>query len=97
MHKIILGTRESPLALAQTQIIAKQLSPFAQIEIKTITTKGDQNLNIHYKNSHISLKGFFTKELELALLEKKIDIAIHSAKDLPAIFHDNVIIAGFSK
>ncbi len=61
-NNIILGTRKSPLALAQTEIVSKKLKEAfcdINIEIKTITTYGDKNLNINYKNSNLSLKRGF--------------------------------------
>lgn len=74
-----LGTRGSSLALAQARQIAE---PLQNIEIVTIQTSGDR-----YKGRRLAEaggKGLFVKEIEEALLAKKIDLAVHSLKDLPA-------------
>jgi hydroxymethylbilane synthase len=71
------------LSLAQTQTVAielKKLYPDLVINIKPIATKGD---NLEARPLSLGLKGLFVKEIELALLTGQIDLAIHSAKDLP--------------
>ena len=83
-RNLILGTRGSALALAQTQIVRALIHrayPSLTIEIKIIKTSGDKKTRAPLAQSGI--KGLFTKELEQALLLKKIDLAIHSLKDLP--------------
>ncbi|MBS3819060.1 hydroxymethylbilane synthase [bacterium] len=82
--KIVLGTRGSQLALRQSEIVISQLkhtSPQLQIELKVIKTTGDKNITSPM--SHMDDKGLFVKEIEKALLEKKVDLAVHSLKDLP--------------
>lgn len=82
--KIKIGTRKSKLALAQTEMfIAKLKSVCNDIEIETvhISTKGDKVLDKSL--SSIGGKGVFISELESALLSGEIDLAVHSAKDLP--------------
>ena len=77
MNKLIIGSRASKLAIAQTIIVKEKLEKLnnnIKIEIKEINTSGDKNLNIIPE----SLKGAFTKEIEEALLNRKIDIAVHS-------------------
>lgn len=85
MKQIIkIGTRGSRLALYQANKVKDQLQsaiPELHIEIKIIHTKGDKILDVAL--SKIGDKGLFTKELEIAILNKDIDIAIHSLKDLP--------------
>ena len=87
MDKIRLGTRGSPLALAQARevrqalIEAHGLSPGA-VEVVTITTTGDRIPDRPLAD--IGGKGLFTKEIEEALLNGSIDIAVHSMKDMPA-------------
>lgn len=81
---IIIGTRSSELALWQTNWVAEELRklhPHFSIEIVKIKTTGDKILDSPL--SKIGDKGLFTKELEHALLEKKIDLAVHSLKDVP--------------
>ncbi|QCI16269.1 hydroxymethylbilane synthase [Buchnera aphidicola] len=79
-----IATRKSPLALEQTKYVQKKilsLYPNLNIKLVPIVTHGDNILNKSL--SKIGGKGLFIKELELALLENKADIAIHSMKDLP--------------
>ena len=86
--KIIIGSRGSKLALIYAEIaknkIFKVKSDFKieNIDIKTITTKGDQVQNIRL--SDIGGKGLFAKKIEEELLQKKIDIAVHALKDMPS-------------
>lgn len=85
MRKIIVGSRKSRLALTQTNWVIQQLEqkfPHLTFALETMTTKGDRILNVTL--SKVGGKGLFVKEIENALLEKKIDLAVHSMKDLPA-------------
>lgn len=80
--RIILGSRGSELALWQAEFIMKELKKVGhKSELKIIKTKGD--LQPENRFSELEGQGFFTKEIEGALLEKKIDLAVHSYKDLP--------------
>jgi hydroxymethylbilane synthase len=85
--KIIrIGTRGSPLALAQSGIIQNQLAqawPDHTFELVSITTSGDL-LQTDSAKPSTSTKAIFTKEIEEALLNGRIDLAVHSAKDLAA-------------
>ena len=88
VKKIIIGSRGSKLALlyaqkAKDQIIEKTNLSKNDIEIKSITTKGDQVKNT--KLSDIGGKGLFSTEIEKELENKNIDIAVHALKDMPAI------------
>lgn len=86
MTKLILGTRGSDLALAQTRIVAEKLrAAHSGIEVETriIKTTGDRRLDVSLSAPGSLEKGLFTKELEEALLGREIDVAIHSLKDLP--------------
>ncbi len=83
-NMIKIGTRGSQLALYQANLTKKLLLdkfPEATVEIVIIKTKGDKILDVAL--SKIGDKGLFTKELETALLENEVDIAVHSLKDLP--------------
>ncbi len=83
-NTIKIGTRGSQLALYQANLTKKLLLdkfPEATVEIVIIKTKGDKILDVAL--SKIGDKGLFTKELETALLENEVDIAVHSLKDLP--------------
>src|SRR5215468_6502259 len=82
--KIILGTRGSELARAQTRLVEKAIRsahPNVAIETKIIVTRGD---NIKVVGLHAGRKGVFTAEIERALLAGEVDVAVHSAKDLPS-------------
>lgn len=95
--KIRIGTRTSRLALAQVAEIHLLLAnhfPNIQIEIFPINTSGDKIID--QSLTEIGGKGLFIKELEEALLQNKIDIAVHSAKDIPPIINDQTIIGAFS-
>jgi hydroxymethylbilane synthase len=80
---LVIGTRASALALRQADIVSKALKTIDQsltVEIRTITTRGDVNLNPIPVDT--VGKGWFTKEIEQDLLDKKIDLAVHSLKDM---------------
>jgi hydroxymethylbilane synthase len=81
--KIVLGTRGSQLARVQTELVIERLKhskPNLEIESKIITTHGDERMT----DPRAGRKGLFTGELERALLSAEIDVAVHSAKDLPS-------------
>src|ERR1022692_288396 len=84
-RKIVLGTRGSELARAQTTAVANGLRahwPGLRIEIKIIRTSGDEGKKP--VDLHAGRKGLFTAEIERALLAGDVDLAVHSAKDLPS-------------
>ncbi len=84
MKEIIIGTRGSKLALYQAKETKKLMEnkfPEHRFVIEIIHTKGDKILDVAL--SKIGGKGLFTKEIEQALTDKKIDLAVHSMKDLP--------------
>ena len=91
---IKIGTRKSQLAQIQTQIVVEKIQklvPDARIEICTIMTEGDRRLNQSLNS--FGGKGVFTKELEKALLEGEIHMAVHSAKDMPMEFEEGLCLA----
>ena len=100
-HKIIrIGTRGSPLALKQATEVRDQLIEAHSLKIKNfeiviIKTTGDRIVDRPL--SSLGGKGLFTKEIEEALAEKKIDIAVHSMKDMPTKQPDNLVIDCFLK
>lgn len=87
MDRILhIGTRASPLALAQTEIVRAALAaahdwPLDYLQIKEIVTRGDKNLSVPL--AEIGGKGLFTEELDEGLRACDIDFAVHSLKDLP--------------
>ena len=93
MKTIRIGTRGSALALAQTEWVKRALEqryPELRVDIVRIKTSGDRFLT-----SPIPAigKGIFVKEIEEALLENKIDLAVHSMKDLPTSSTAGLVIA----
>jgi len=93
MTKIRIGTRKSPLALAQAEEVSlrlKQKWPELTIEFVKITTSGDRFQDRPLAD--IGGKGLFTKEIEEALLEGAIDIAVHSMKDMPTALPEHLTI-----
>lgn len=95
---IKIGTRKSKLALAQTTMVVNEIKkyfPSINIEVVHFTTKGDKVLNKPLIN--IGGKGVFVTEIEDALLNKEIDLAVHSAKDLPLKLQDNLTISAVLK
>mgnify|MGYP002774105308 FL=1 len=95
---IKIGTRKSKLALAQTNMVVNEIKkyfPSINIEVVHFTTKGDKVLNKPLIN--IGGKGVFVTEIEDALINKEIDLAVHSAKDLPLKLQDNLTISSVLK
>lgn len=93
--RLIIGSRGSKLALWQAGLVRDglvRLNPGLEIQIDVIKTTGDVKPD---PLSVIGGKGVFTKELEDALLDKRIDIAVHSLKDLPTIIPDGLLISAF--
>ena len=85
MQHITIATRESALALWQANFVRARLleaHPELEVNLLGMTTKGDQWLNAPLHE--IGGKGLFIKELEIAMLEGRADLAVHSVKDLPA-------------
>ena len=94
----VIGTRGSPLALVQAQEARDRLAAalgldMAGVEIRTFRTTGD--LIQDRPLADAGGKGLFTKELDAALLAGVIDLAAHSAKDLPTVLPDGLAIAGY--
>ncbi|MBA2613210.1 MAG: hydroxymethylbilane synthase [Bacteroidetes bacterium] len=97
-RKIIIGTRGSELALWQANYTKNLLEEKGnEVEIKIIATAGDHSQQYDTSFDKLEGKGFFTKELEEALLKKEIDLAVHSHKDLPTESPNGLMIAGVSK
>lgn len=92
-EKIVLGTRGSALARAQTYLVEKAIHasrPELRIEMKIIATKGDSAKVVDVRAGR---KGLFTAEIERALLAGDVDLAVHSAKDLPSEINRGAEIA----
>jgi hydroxymethylbilane synthase len=90
---IKIGTRASKLALWQAEWVTSALNgkfPGQPVELVTIKTKGDKILDVPL--AKVGGKGLFVKEIEQALLDHRIDIAVHSLKDMPAEIPDGLCI-----
>jgi hydroxymethylbilane synthase len=98
---IIICTRGSALALAQSNMIAaecRRIFPQLQFELKIIKTTGDKLQKASMAKTDPALpKGLFTKELEVALVKGQADIAVHSLKDLPTDLPVGLILAATPK
>jgi len=102
MRKIIVGSRQSMLALTQTNQtidLLKQLCARDNLdytfEVKPIVTRGDRILDVTL--SKVGGKGLFVKEIEEALLNGEIDLAIHSMKDMPFELPEGLVIGAIPK
>lgn len=96
--KIVVGTRGSKLALAQTNWVIDKLKekyPKVNFEIKIIKTKGDLIQNVSLDK--IGDKGLFVKEIEQQLIDNKIDMAVHSMKDMPSLLPEGLKFASIPK
>ena len=96
--EVIIGTRGSRLAVTQANIVASELQcahPTIQIEIRKIVTEGDRNRNISIDEAGNT--GVFVKALEEALADGRIDIAVHSLKDMPTLLPVSMCLAAVTK
>ena len=100
MRTVTVGTRGSTLALAQTRWVVARLKeewPDTDFRIQTITTKGDKDRQALGQLAQKGDKGFWVKEIEDALLQSRIDIAVHSLKDLPTEQPEGLEVASIPK
>jgi len=96
MNVLKVGSRGSALALRQTGMVIEEitrLNPGVECRVEIIKTTGDRILDVPLAN--IGDKGLFVKEIEAALLSGEIDLAVHSAKDLPTEMDERLAIAAF--
>ena len=97
-RKFIIGSRGSELALWQTHFVKATLKkhfPELNLEVKIIKTTGDKLLDVAL--AKIGDKGLFTKQIETALLNREIDLAVHSLKDLQTVQPTGLCIGAVSK
>ena len=96
MTTVRIGTRESRLAVIQTELVAKHLESLGiGYELVTMKTTGDKILNKTLDK--IGGKGLFVKELDQALLDGRTDISVHSLKDLPMEVPEELPVIAFSR
>lgn len=97
-RKIIVGSRDSKLAVIQSELIMAQIAkahPELELELLTMKTTGDLMLDVRLDK--VGGKGLFVKELDKALLEGKIDLSVHSLKDMPMEISKELPLYAFSK
>ena len=95
-----IGTRGSPLALAQARLLRRLLSQKHgvsedDIAIEVISTGGDRSQASNASLSEIGGKGLFTKEIDEAMLSGRVDIGVHSSKDVATHLPDGIVLAAF--
>lgn len=94
MKNIRIGTRKSPLAVWQAEKVAGKLHAAGfSTEIVPIESSGDKNLN--QPLYEMGITGVFTKDLDAALLNDKIDIAVHSLKDVPTLLPSGIELIAY--
>lgn len=96
-RKLVVGSRQSALALTQTNQVISHLRDIAgragyevEFEVKKIVTQGDRIIDVTL--SKVGGKGLFVKEIEQALLAEEIDLAVHSMKDVPSVMPDGLTL-----
>src|SRR3989338_6657606 len=96
MKHVVIGSRGSDLALWQAHFVRAELIQLGcTVEISIITTQGDAIQDLSFDK--LEGKGFFTKEIEDALLKREIDLAVHSHKDLETNPPEGLRIAAVSE
>lgn len=98
VRTIRIGSRKSQLALVQTYWVRDQLQkhfPDMNFEVHTMSTQGDKILDVAL--AKIGDKGLFTKELEVGMLNREIDFAVHSLKDLPTNLPEGLALAAITE
>lgn len=97
-RKLVIGTRGSKLALWQANYIAHCLTkqyPGIEVVLQHMVTTGDKILDVPL--AKIGGKGLFTKELETAMLNGEIDLAVHSLKDMPTVLPEGLVLAAITE
>jgi hydroxymethylbilane synthase len=95
-ERVRIGTRGSPLALRQAELVAGRLRhawPGLAVELVAIRTSADRMPEAHL--AQVGGKGLFVKEIDEALLEGRVDVAVHSLKDVPGVLPDGLVLAAF--
>lgn len=97
MNKIRIGSRDSQLAIKQTQIVIDAIKKYdnnIDIELVTMKTTGDKRLDVTLDK--VGGKGLFIKELDEALIDGRVDLTVHSFKDMPMEIYDTTPIIAVS-
>lgn len=96
--RVRIGSRESQLAMWQAKYIAEQIeraNPYIEVEIVAMKTTGDRILDRNL--DQIGGKGLFVKELDIALMEKRTDLSVHSLKDMPMEINGELPVVAYSR
>lgn len=97
-RKIIIGSRESKLAVIQTEMVKEYIEthcPDIQVDVLTMKTTGDVILDRTL--DQVGGKGLFVKELDKALIDRRSDLSVHSLKDMPMEVSEELPLVAFSK
>lgn len=98
MRKLLIGSRESKLAVRQSQILMDSIQKYYKdIEVEMITMKTTGDIILDKSLDKIGGKGLFVKELDIALMEGRSDLSVHSLKDMPMETPDELPIVAYSK
>ncbi|MDJ0866212.1 MAG: hydroxymethylbilane synthase [Myxococcota bacterium] len=95
MSRLRIATRGSELALTQAGQVAERIEAALRVETELVTVRTSGDRLQHVPLAKIGGKGLFVKEIEQALLERSADVAVHSAKDLPARLSESLVLAAF--
>lgn len=96
--KVIVGSRESKLAVIQSEMVIDAIRKFdSTIDVELLTMKTTGDMILDKTLDQIGGKGLFVKELDKALLEKRADLTVHSLKDMPMEVSENLPLLAFSK
>ena len=97
-HQIIIGSRESKLAVVQSEMVADYLrEQYPEWDVQLLTMKTTGDIILDRTLDEIGGKGLFVKELDKALLDKRSDLSVHSLKDMPMEIPDSLPLVAFSK
>src|SRR4029079_3533744 len=97
MSKVLrIGTRESQLAVWQAELVKSQLAQ-NNIQSELVFIKSEGDIDLGTPLYEIGVQGIFTKTLDAALLSRKIDLAVHSMKDVPVLLAKGIVQAAVLK
>ena len=94
-RRITVGARRSPLSRVQVEEVLREIGRGISFAVKWVETRGDLELGVSLRGMEKS--DFFTRELDLMVLEGKVRVAIHSAKDLPEPLREGLVVAALTK
>lgn len=96
--KVIVGSRESKLAVIQSEMVIDAIRSFdSSIDVSLVTMKTTGDIILDKTLDQIGGKGLFVKELDKALVEEKVDLTVHSLKDMPMEVPEELPLLAFSR